>query len=401
MRLALLAARLGALVAVSALDVPAAVRAQEIPRRAVDASDVWSEPAPGLRYLHRTTTAPCHVHALLVDLDAPGVRVVATRYDERWSTVTELAQTRGAAAAINGGFWGAFQRPIGVAIGGAEPWPTSAPDPAVGLFAIDAAARGRIIAPGDPVDLDRLHDAVSGRPILVRDGDIAGDALDAFDTANQRQPRTAAGLADDRRTVVLVVVDGRQSSSRGMTLYELARLLIELGAEDAINLDGGGSSEMFVRAAGGVVNVPSRGRWEVAVDEALGTREERRTVAGREETYVRGVEREVMNHLAVIAPAPPAPKPLAFDSALAGTPPPELPAAARRAPPRPPLLRLGALREVVVPALWLSVPGVGGVAVYFAVRAVRSRRGATPRAPVPRGAAEALRARALHRWRGS
>lgn len=58
-----------------------------------------------------------------------------------------------------------------------------------------------------------------------------------------RHPRTAAGVSADGRTLILVVVDGRQPShSVGMTLPELADLMIEQGAINAINLDGGGSS---------------------------------------------------------------------------------------------------------------------------------------------------------------
>jgi len=123
--------------------------AQERPRRPGEARDVWSEPNPGVRYLHRTTTTPCEVHALVVDLRAPGVRLAATRYDDRWASVSDHARTRGVAAAINGGFWTKTARPMGLAIGGGAVWPTSAPDPEMGSFAVDTRGRARIHAPGD------------------------------------------------------------------------------------------------------------------------------------------------------------------------------------------------------------------------------------------------------------
>jgi hypothetical protein len=343
--------------------------------------DVWSEPNPGLRYLHRTTTTPCHVHVLLVDLRAPGVHIVATPYDDRWSTVADVARDGGYAAAINGGFWGAFQRPRGLAAGGGELWPTAAVDPEMGFFSVDDRGRPILRAPGEEMpegELERIREAVSGRPILVRAGEIDAAALDSFPTANDRQPRTAVGLTEDRRNVILVVVDGRRRESRGMTLYELSRVLVELGAHDAINLDGGGSSEMYVAASGGVVNVPSRGRWEAALDEALGDDDEVREVDGRSEVLVRGVEREVLNHLAIVAPPPAsmAPRPIApLDGVPAMDPP-----AAGRSGARPPALRLGTLRETLVPILYLAPPLLGAAAVAIVVRK-RRRRGALPRRP--------------------
>jgi len=70
-----------------------------------------------------------------------------------------------------------------------------------------------------------------------------------------RNPRTLAGVRADG-TLLLVTVDGRRPGwSAGMTLTEAARLMRALGARDALNLDGGGSSTMTIR--GEVVNRPS------------------------------------------------------------------------------------------------------------------------------------------------
>jgi phosphodiester glycosidase len=85
--------------------------------------------------------------------------------------------------------------------------------------------------------------AVGGRPIIVRDSAI--DA--AVDTMGQtgfraRNPRTAAGIARAGRQLILVTVDGRDVQNAGMTLRELGELMLALGARNAINLDGGGST---------------------------------------------------------------------------------------------------------------------------------------------------------------
>jgi hypothetical protein len=111
----------------------------------------------------------------------------------------------------------------------------------------------------DPEALIRLdvspdaRESVGGSPILVRDGKrwFAPDdrALYAL-----RAPRTMAGWTGDG-TLMLVTVDGRQVSSLGMTMVEAADLMIGLGAVEAINFDGGGSTAFVVNGA--VVNRPS------------------------------------------------------------------------------------------------------------------------------------------------
>lgn len=105
-------------------------------------------------------------------------------------------------------------------------------------------------------------------PTLVKNGAVYVTAkAEEFpsDIAVGRAPRTAVGVTKDGR-MLLAVVDGRQNHSIGMTLTELARFMRELGAADAMNLDGGGSSEMVVGDA--VVNKPSDGR-ERYVGDAL------------------------------------------------------------------------------------------------------------------------------------
>jgi hypothetical protein len=89
-------------------------------------------------------------------------------------------------------------------------------------------------------------DALGGNPRLVVDGAVADREVDGEGDFFARHGRTAVGVTADGR-MLLVVVDGRQPGySRGMTLRELAELLQRLGATQAMNLDGGGSSEMVV-----------------------------------------------------------------------------------------------------------------------------------------------------------
>lgn len=103
-----------------------------------------------------------------------------------------------------------------------------------------------------------IREAIGGFPQLVRDGlvDIRPQESTPFYT--QRYPRTAVGYSRDGKRVWFVCVDGSQPNySVGMTMEELARLMVGIGADHAVNLDGGGSSTMIVR--GNVVNRPSTG----------------------------------------------------------------------------------------------------------------------------------------------
>lgn len=110
--------------------------------------------------------------------------------------------------------------------------------------------------------------AVGGGPRLLTAGAVTVESkAEKFkaDVASGRAPRTAVGVTADKR-VLMVCVDGRQKNSAGMTLKELARYMKKLGAVDAMNLDGGGSTTFFLM--GKVLNSPSDGR-ERPVSQAL------------------------------------------------------------------------------------------------------------------------------------
>ena len=145
---------------------------------------------------------------------------------------------------------------------------------------VDPRARGDFIheRPRPALRLRPFHpiEAIGGRPVLARDSAIVPevDTEGAAGFATTRHPRTAVGLARNGRRLLLVTVDGRQQPySDGMTLRELATLMLALGARDAINLDGGGSTTMVVKSPGSaspaVVNKPSDAAGERAVGNAL------------------------------------------------------------------------------------------------------------------------------------
>lgn len=101
---------------------------------------------------------------------------------------------------------------------------------------------------------------MSGAGTLLKDGVVKTDGLTASPTS--RQPRTAVGVSKDGNTLYVVAVDGR-GRSIGMTNAELSQYLLSIGAHNAINLDGGGSTTFAVREEGTtqtkVVNTVSDG----------------------------------------------------------------------------------------------------------------------------------------------
>ena len=127
-----------------------------------------------------------------------------------------------------------------------------------------AARKGQSVDLGWSVGWEEIVDAIGGSPVLVKDGQVLVDECGGY--VCQRHPRTGVGYMPNG-DVLLVTVDGRQSGSVGMEIQDFARLFRYLGAEGALNLDGGGSSTMVLR--GHVVNSPSDSSGERQVVSSL------------------------------------------------------------------------------------------------------------------------------------
>src|SRR5207253_3876286 len=114
-----------------------------------------------------------------------------------------------------------------------------------------------------------VTDAVGGGPIIVRNGKPVFRSFELFTAAQlaARNPRTGVGQTADGR-ILLVAVDGRQPGySTGLTNFELALLMMRLGAVTASALDSGGSTTMAFD--GKLLNRPSDPGGERPVAEAL------------------------------------------------------------------------------------------------------------------------------------
>ena len=104
-------------------------------------------------------------------------------------------------------------------------------------------------------DWKGVNHILSGGPYLVKDGEVYVDmTAEKLASVGGRNPRTAIGYTQDNH-LILLTADGREGASIGLTLNELANLMKQLGCVNAMNLDGGGSTVMYVN--GQVVNKPA------------------------------------------------------------------------------------------------------------------------------------------------
>jgi len=246
-------------------------------------------PASGVTVRHYHTTDPTtQTWVVLVDLCTSYVHVDATRAPSDTQTTGSWADDRGVAVATNGDFYKTGPvRVYGDAVGGGIRWPSDqtglgsdydgewywehygwiafGPDQVwythTGWVKENASSFGTL-AGWSPTDLQPAPPSgtlalVSGFPELVVEGKVmtCADPEDSScfpDRSDMRDPnpRTAMGITEDLGTFILAVVDGRTSSSEGMYGSELADLMGQVGAWEAFNVDGGGSSQLWVDGDG-------------------------------------------------------------------------------------------------------------------------------------------------------
>ena len=113
-----------------------------------------------------------------------------------------------------------------------------------------------VLFDGKPVE--NLQHAVGGHPMILADSKVL-DTDTAIVNLPKLNPRTAVGFNADRTRLILLVVDGRSEIAAGVISKQLAEIMRYAGCTDAMNFDGGGSSEMYTSKLG-IVNTPSDGR---------------------------------------------------------------------------------------------------------------------------------------------
>lgn len=242
-------------------------------------ADVTTTPYPGVTHLKHVRGAE-RWHVVTLDLATTGLSIRLSSEASRGKKLSEIAADERAQIAINGQIFRKDYTLCGVGVSRGAPW-SKVDDNACG-HAIGWSGDLRTWALFTGKGLGKgpfpngVTEATGGYPTLVRGG-VPCDgsraevcAIPPLAPADFKgpNPRTFFGVDEKRTKAFLVVIDGREmGAATGMSLVEGARFMAgTVGAWDAVNLDGGGSSELFVASEGGVVNAPSDGRERVIAD---------------------------------------------------------------------------------------------------------------------------------------
>lgn len=212
-------------------------------------------------------------HLCVIEIPARSHRRLAFVHDTALTSVSELAQRSNAYAAVNGTFFDmTYGNPIcylridGVTLGENTPQHDDSVHRKYYQHAtlLLDSGRPRLAVPdSNRLWEDALMDSnvMTAGPMLVASGKEVPQRDDRT-FVTHRHNRTALGIRPDG-TTLLVVVDGRfKQQAEGLSIPELQRVMRWLGCSDAINLDGGGSTTMYVhnRPHDGIVNYPSDNR---------------------------------------------------------------------------------------------------------------------------------------------
>ncbi|MBN1313454.1 MAG: phosphodiester glycosidase family protein [Anaerolineae bacterium] len=229
----------------------------------------------GIDYIRevRSRPRPLVIHVVRIDLGAPGISFLVTPPDAlngrqlQAITTSQFLSEYGLQIAVNGDFF--------------EPWRDVSPldyyphlgDP-VDVWGF-AASEGVIYSHGSPnhpalyiasdntasfdEPVGTVYNAISGNRIFVREGKPYQMALTESYHQNLH-PRTSIALDEAGQTLIIVLVDGRQwRYSEGVTMAELAEIVIQHGGYTALNFDGGGSTDLVIADRSGqpiVLNAP-------------------------------------------------------------------------------------------------------------------------------------------------
>lgn len=242
---------------------------------AADAAETKTTPFKGATRIHRTGVnvggAVQDYNVVIIDMAEPTLRLAVSPQVDRNKTTSAIAKKHKAKLAVNGSFFTFNDRePCGATMAAGAFWTNPYP----GCSATMAFSPGNAVTmvnTGNDVNgpltgaAAMAKNAISGKPWVLKNGASTGPWNDPSHI-NDRNPRTAIGFTAGGSKVIFLVADGRQTGASGMVGNDIVTVMKEFGATDAMNLDGGGSTALYINA--GIVNDPSDGA-ERAVSNAV------------------------------------------------------------------------------------------------------------------------------------
>jgi hypothetical protein len=234
------------------------------------ASIPWHTVQRGLRYAMLSPWPNSRVHLVQLDLREQRLRLQVSPPHARGLTMDRLAVDSTVLVSINASFFGRQHVPRGLTVSDGLVWdgvflPETSPS-----LACDRAQLCAMHFTPPPLAPASWFNAVSGTPWLVRDGQVRTEVDDGSceSLCARKHPRTAMGLDAAGRNLTLVLVEGRQGAVLGVSLSPLAQWMQSLGIHNAINLDGGGSSTLWLQGKA-VMGRPHNEPAERALSAAL------------------------------------------------------------------------------------------------------------------------------------
>ncbi len=245
--------------------------------------------ADGISYSQRAWpgAVPMQVAIIEIDLKTSGLSFAVSgsggsdTSEYRSKTTSTYLRESGAVVAINGGYFGPVVATEGVGqdaqgfakSNGRVVSPASSPEKAGVAKAVVCFNRKQVAILAALACPERFDNGLAAGPLLIQEGTLKVDPKNAT-----RHPRSALGINAAGDRLWLLTIDGRQTGySEGASFAETALILQSLGAADAINLDGGGSTALVYR------------------DPVRGPRVLNRPIQGG----VPGLERPVATHIGV------------------------------------------------------------------------------------------------------
>ena len=225
-----------------------------------------------------STNDNSQAYVMRIDLSAPGIGFTTTplatggksgtTFETMSQTTTQFLQSSGTQVAINANFFNNCCSTTTSSQNSLEAVAVSngtvvAPDTKISGYEDLLITKGNKVsfAATGSANLSGVYNAVAGQELLVSGGKLASGAKTTSSNFNDENPRSAIGLSKNGQFMYLVAIDGRQPGySTGASLIEEANLLIDLGADTAINLDGGGSTALASEDPNGdpeLLNKPS------------------------------------------------------------------------------------------------------------------------------------------------
>jgi exopolysaccharide biosynthesis protein len=224
----------------------------------------WRSLSEGLSLFEGKTRSPrLEFKALRVELLSPQIFVVTSPAGKEILSmkVSSFVEREGLIAGINttpfdpsSAREGEPRRLAGIAV--FQGRLLSPPNPRYGALVFYRNRRAAILPQGLIENRENIEYAAGGFHLILEKGELTERALNT----KPRYARSAAGLSENGAVLYLLVIDGRRAGNAGATEAETAILLRQLGAEEGLNLDGGGSSALALRFPGTrarVINSPA------------------------------------------------------------------------------------------------------------------------------------------------